>query len=269
MFDDAFMNSEQTISFIGSGRLATQLAIALSRCGYHINEIISPHHAHTLAEKVGARAVTHQRELSDYADVYIVAVRDDVMDEVLSTFCPRIEKAVPGAMFFHTAGSLPMSCFKGKAHHYGVLYPMQTFSLERMVDFSNVPFFIEASDAATLDAGKTIASSISQRVFHFCSEERKYLHLAAVFACNFANHCFTLADDILQEHHLDISIMMPLIKETVEKLETLPPGKAQTGPAVRRDLKVMEQQASLLADTPQVQRIYRLLSQSILERHSS
>ena len=200
------------------------------------------------------------------SDIYIIAVKDDVLEDVAERLCTRIEQTTDcnhKKLFLHTAGSIPMSIFKGKAQRYGVLYPMQTFSKERMVSFSEIPIFIESSDQQSLKETEILANSISKTVVHFSSEQRKYLHLAAVFSCNFTNHCFTLADEILREHGLDIGVMLPLIRETVEKLKDAKPLDNQTGPAARNDQQVMSSQTALLHSHPMTQEIYRLMSESI------
>ena len=258
------------ITFIGSGRLATQLALALSRSGHHILQVFSPTlaHAEALARQVNAEATDALDRLGLQSDIYVIAIKDDALEKVTATLCARMDKEIscgPSKLFLHTAGSIPMDIFKGKARRYGVFYPMQTFSKERMVSFSEIPIFIESSDPQSLEETEALARSISKTVVHFSSDQRRYLHLAAVFSCNFANHCFTLAEDILQEHGLDISVMLPLIRETVEKLKEGKPLDNQTGPAARRDLQVMASQEALLGARPMAQDIYRLMSESIMQ----
>jgi len=155
-----------------------------------------------------------------------------------------------------------MSVF-GEHQHRGVFYPMQTFSMEKNVDFSRVHIFIEGGDAETLNLARKLGETLSSHIHELSSEERRYLHLAAVFACNFANHCFSLSAEILEAHGLPFEIMLPLIKETADKVETVHPREAQTGPAARRDENVMNAQKALLADAPQMQQIYDLMSKSI------
>jgi predicted short-subunit dehydrogenase-like oxidoreductase (DUF2520 family) len=158
---------------------------------------------------------------------------------------------------------MPLSVFEGYADRCGVLYPMQTFSMDREVDFREIPLFIEASDAASLQQIRALADSISQHVYELSTADRKYLHLAAVFACNFANHCYTLAADVLQKKGLPFDVMLPLVDETARKVHELHPKDAQTGPAARGDQNVMQAQASLLDG--KAKEIYELLSQSIQE----
>ncbi len=195
------------------------------------------------------------------ADVYVVAVKDAVLADVVRQLC----KGRAARVFLHTAGSMPMQVFDGLAAHYGVFYPMQTFSKERSLDFSRIPIFLEGSDPVALGVARTLAESVSRQVVELSGEGRRRLHLAAVFACNFANHCYELASEVLQEQGLPFSVIQALVDETAAKVSELSPRQAQTGPAVRYDQNVMEAQLSLLADRPLAQQIYRLMSKSIHE----
>ena len=231
------------IALIGRGRVATHMGKALLKAGHQLTSVNS----RTLAE------------LPQDADVYIIAVKDSALQEVIS----KVTKGREGQLFLHTAGSMPLSVFEGYADNAGVLYPMQTFSMDREVDFREIPLFIEASDAASLQQIRALADSISQHVYELSTADRKYLHLAAVFACNFANHCYTLAADVLQKKGLPFDVMLPLVDETARKVHELHPTEAQTGPAVRGDQNVMQAQAALLDG--KAKEIYELLSQSIQE----
>ena len=158
---------------------------------------------------------------------------------------------------------MPLSVLQGYARHYGVFYPMQSFSKERQVDFSLIPLFLESSDEETDKLSHQLAQSISQRIFVLSSEDRRHLHLAAVFACNFANHCYALSAKVLEKHGLPFNVMLPLIDETAEKVHKLHPKEAQTGPAIRWDKNVLAAQKALLAEEPEMQQIYELMSKSI------
>lgn len=193
------------------------------------------------------------------ADVYLVMLKDAVLDNVL----PKLVKRNPKALFIHTAGSVPMDIWKGLAVRYGVLYPMQTFSKSRAVDFEQVHFFVEANSAPDLELMKDLANHLSSKVFEASSEQRKYLHLSAVFACNFTNHMYAICNKLLQEHGLPFSSMFPLIDETARKIHYIDPVDAQTGPAQRYDTNVMLRQEQLLTSDPQVAEIYHLISENI------
>ncbi len=250
------------IVFVGAGRVATHLAKAMSKGGHRVLAVYSRTlaSASSLAEAVGCAATDRIEALPKQADAYILSVKDSALPDVISS----LQKGREQQVFLHTAGSMPMTIFGSQAH-CGVLYPMQTFSKEKAVDFSRVHLFIEASDQPTLALSREIAESLSPHVHELSSDERRYLHLAAVFACNFANHCYALSAQILEAHGLPFEAMLPLIEETAQKVETLHPRDAQTGPAVRRDANVMERQKALLADHPLMQQIYDIMSKSIQE----
>lgn len=254
------------IVFVGAGRVATHLAKALHTGGHRITAVYSRTitSAEVLASVVDAVPTNRIDALPQKADVFILSVKDSVLKDVIS----ELRKGRELQTFLHTAGSIPMSVF-GEHLHCGVIYPMQTFSKEKSVDFSRVHMFIEGRDADTLNLARNIAETLSSNVHELTSSERRYLHLAAVFACNFANHCYALSAEILETHGLPFEAMLPLIKETAEKVETVLPREAQTGPAARRDKNVMDAQKALLADYPQMQQIYDIMSKSIIETLNS
>lgn len=249
------------IVIIGAGRLATNIAYAWQHEGHLIEQIYSHTMASAsfLADRLGAKATNCLDEVIGDADAYVVAVKDNVLSQVAGQVCKGRERAV----FLHTAGSMPMSIFQDTAQHYGVLYPMQTFSKGRLVDFHRVPIFIESNDGQSRSVVMELAHSISDDVHELTSDERRYLHLAAVFACNFANHCYALSAEVLHRCGLPFSVMYPLIEETCQKVHTLSPRDAQTGPAVRYDNNVINAQLQLLDSFPQARRIYEEMSRSI------
>ena len=250
------------IAFIGSGNLATHLSMALQMSGADIIQVFSPtaSHAKELADKLGCMAVSDIADITTKAEVYILSIKDDALPEVIQTICPRN----PEALYIHTAGSIPMNVFEANARRYGVLYPMQTFSKDREVEFKKIPCFIEASDEISLKQIRTLASAVSEHVVDADSHVRRKLHLAAVFACNMVNHCYRLAEKILEEDDIPFSLFLPLIEETAHKVSELSPRDAQTGPMVRNDQKVMQQQMQLIND-PLARQIYQLMAESIKE----
>lgn len=252
------------VVLIGAGRLATHLGMALKQAGHRIQCVYSRTmaSASALAAQTGGVAVDDVQQVPQTADVFVMAVKD----AVLATLAAQLAKGREGQVFLHTAGSMPMDLFQGLVRHYGVFYPIQTFSKERQVDFSEIPVFIEGCDDEALHRARTLAESVSRRVFLMSSDERKYLHLAAVFACNFTNHCYALASDILHEHGLPFDVMLPLIDETTRKVHDFEPKDVQTGPAVRYDENVISMQTALLADHPLAQDIYERMSQSIHQK---
>ena len=253
------------IVLIGAGNLATHLGKALHAAGHDMVQVFSRtmQSAETLASLLDAEPLTDMVQVRDDADVYIFSVKDSALEQLISQLCGGEKK-----VFLHTAGSMPMSVFRGKALHYGVLYPMQTFSKQREVDFSIIPCFIEANDEFALKQIEGLAGQISHRVYQLSSEDRKYLHLSAVFACNFANHCYAASQELLQLHGIPFDVMLPLIDETAAKVHGMTPKEAQTGPAVRYDENVIGKQIQLLENQPYFQKIYDCMSKSIHELES-
>lgn len=252
---------KQRVVLIGSGNVATAVALAAApKCD--IVQIYSRTltHAQQLAQRVNCPSATDQlQQLAADADIYVIAVADDAIEQVIS------QSQCKSGVWLHTSGSKPIELFKGNRRHYGVMWPMQSFSKQLEVDFSEVPLFIEASSATAMKALQRFASTLSHTVMEADSKRRARLHLASVFACNFSNHMWTLASEVLEEEHLPFDVLKPLICTTVEKLQHISPADSQTGPAARADHKVMERQASML--TGDKQAIYRLISQSIMDHH--
>ena len=250
------------IVLIGAGNLATHLGKALHAAGHDMVQVFSRtmQSAENLASLLDAEPLTDMAQVRDDADVYIFSVKDSALEQLISQLCGGEKK-----VFLHTAGSMPMSVFRGKALHYGVLYPMQTFSKQREVDFCIIPCFIEANDEFALKQIEGLAGQISHRVYQLSSEDRKYLHLSAVFACNFANHCYAASQKLLQQHGIPFDVMLPLIDETAAKVHGMTPKEAQTGPAVRYDENVIGKQIQLLENQPYFQKIYDCMSKSIHE----
>ena len=231
------------IVIIGRGRLATNLEHALLSAG---NEVVS----------INSRTL---EALPLEADVFVVAVKDAALADVIHV----ATKGRENQLFVHTAGSMPMDLFKGLTAHYGVFYPMQTFSKERLVDFNDISVFVETNDEVSMERLKMLAATLTPHIYELDSEGRKHLHLAAVFACNFVNHCYALSAEVLKAKGLPFSVMLPLVDETARKVHELAPKDAQTGPAVRDDQNVMQMQVAMLAETPAVQHIYEALSNDI------
>lgn len=254
------------IVFVGAGNLATNVAKALFAAGHEIVQVYSRtiEAASLLAEAVGAEATDNLDEVAGQADVYVISVKDGVLKSVAEHLCNGSREG----LFVHTAGSMPMSLFEGHAQRYGVFYPMQSFSKERQVDFKDVSIFVEANNPEDLERLKTLGYSLSYNVRELSSEGRKHLHLAAVFACNFANHCYDLASCVLDKYDIPFDVMLPLIDETARKVHEVSPLKAQTGPAVRYDENVIGMQRDMLPGGSLIQQIYSLMSKSIHERSS-
>lgn len=250
------------VIMIGAGNVATHIALRLKEKGHTPIQVWSrtEESAKTLAEQTGSRPVTSIDDIRTDADIYIISVKDDALQDVAKQLS---EKTINGIVI-HTAGSMAMDVLEGSCKHYGVLYPMQTFSKAKTVDFGRIPCFVEASDEETKRTVRELAEILSDHVYEMNSEERQWLHVAAVFACNFTNCCFGMADDILRRHGLDFGVMLPLVEETVSKLRTLKPSEAQTGPARRKDMNVINKHLDMLEDKAEKD-VYRMMTEEIMK----
>ena len=244
--------------------MATNIGHACQRAGHKVTAVYSQTmpSAEMLATALGATATTDVSRLPMKADVFLVSVKDAVLRPVAAAAAEGRQ----GQMFLHTAGSMPMTVLEGLTTRYGVLYPLQTFSKERLLDFTDIPLFVEANSEDSQRVVTQLAGSLSRHVYECSSDKRKQLHLAAVFACNFANHCYALSAEVLARHGLPFDILLPLIDETAHKVHELHPLDAQTGPAVRYDENVIGMQLNMLASSPDLRDIYERLSQSIHQK---
>lgn len=249
------------IVMIGAGNVATHLGRAMKASGFEVAQVWSRTmtSAEQLASVLGCTATNVISQVSVDADLYVISVKDDALPEIVQDLCPSRRKS----MFVHTAGSVPMSCFEGYADRYGVLYPMQTFSKNKELDFKQVPVFLEASGDGVFSVLHEVAKSVSDSVYKLDGEGRKWLHLSAVFACNFSNYCYAVAAQLLQRVGVPFDVMLPLIDETARKAHVLTPVDAQTGPASRHDHDVMEKQQHMLRNDKLLSEIYRLMSAGI------
>lgn len=257
--------TKNSVFLIGSGKVAAHLAQALQQTDYKISGIYSRHitHAADLAEKYRVPFYTDDLSLVTEAGVYVFCVTDSALVECVDAVA-KLPVAKAG-LFVHTSGSMGLDTLSPHKGRNAVMYPLQTFSPGRNIDFAHVPLFVEAADDATLNDVVQLAEQLSTKVTPLSSEKRRMLHLAAVFANNFSNHCFAIASEILRETGVSTDSLLPLIEETVEKLHQMPPAQAQTGPAVRSDANVMDKHSSLLAEHPLWQEVYRSMSASIAD----
>jgi predicted short-subunit dehydrogenase-like oxidoreductase (DUF2520 family) len=249
------------IVIIGAGNVATQLGLALKKSKHIIVQVYSKHlsSASTLSKKLNSKSTNTLDAIDTSADIYIIAVKDDAIAEVASLL------RLKNKMVVHTSGSVDVHVLKPVSKKYGVFYPLQTFSKSKKVNFKTVPICLEANNNNTLSDLYNLASSISNNVQKINSEQRRTIHLAAVFACNFSNHLYAIASTILIEKEVSLDILKPLIEETAHKIKKNSPLEMQTGPAIRKDKKTMDNHLKMLADKKELQQLYKLLSKSIIE----
>lgn len=252
------------VVFIGAGRLATHLAIELSKLSFNILQVYSRTDlsAIELAQKVNAKVTTNIKEIESNADIYIFSVKDSALTELFAQIPSN------NGLWIHTAGSIPINIFEKYNDRYGVLYPFQTFSKDRYLDFKTIPIFIEANNKKDLSILTTIANQISNKVYPLSSEKRQYIHLTGVFACNFVNHMYSISQDILKKEGIPFDITLPLIDETAAKVHSLSPKEAQTGPAIRYDENVINKHIQLIEDAD-LKEIYALISKNIYKTNKS
>lgn len=250
------------VVIIGSGNLAEALARAVAESELELVQIYARNaeRARTVATLAATRWTTQPAELAD-ADIYLVAVSDRAVTEVAAALPLPAHACVA-----HTAGSVPLDVLSGSCAHRAVFYPMQTFTKGRRVDFSQIPIFLECDDETFYPELEAFARQLSQTVIRADSARRAKIHLAAVFACNFANHMYALGEQIARSAGLDFGVLKPLVRETAEKaLDAASPADVQTGPAVRHDLATQERHLRLLGDDMQLKEIYSTISQHIWE----
>jgi len=249
------------IALIGSGRVASCMGPRLKEAGHTITGVYSRtlSNAGQLAAVLGAPATTSLEQLPA-ADVYLTMLTDDALVE----HAAAIVKGREDALFVHTAGSVSIDVWKDAgAVHYGVLYAMQTFTKGVAIEWPQVPVFVEGCNPEAEAKVTTLARDLSGNVSALSSKGRKKLHVAAVFACNFANHMYAVSEQMLATEGVPFSVMLPLVRETARKVETMSPRDAQTGPAVRGDRKVIDEHLELLKDYPEYAQLYRLISNDI------
>lgn len=254
---------QNKVCFIGAGNLATHLAKELYKANYEIIQIYSrsTESAEMLANHVQTEFTTSVENITKKADVYFIALKDSVLNEVLD----KID--FQNKLIVHCSGSLPLSVLDAYSENIGVFYPLQTFSKKREVNYREIPVFIEANNADNESLLIRIGKTISEKVSVLNSNQRKKLHVSAVLSCNFVNHFYTLAADYLEASDISIDVLHPLIQETANKAQEMHPFDAQTGPAVRFDRNIIEDHLNELKDFPEIKELYNSISRSIFERH--
>lgn len=242
------------IAVIGFGNVARHLASAFESAGGI--ELVQVFSRTEVTEKFSfSNKIANDLRALPEADVYVISVSDSAVEEVARSL------PFAGKLVVHTAGSLSFDVLDSR-NRRGVFYPLQTFSKAKPVDFSNIPICVEAENEADLQTLESVARSISESVYEIDSKQRKALHVSAVFVSNFTNHMYALGKDICDEHGIPFDILKPLIAETADKIGTLSPREAQTGPAIRRDQNTIAAHLALLSDRNQ-KNIYELLTSSI------
>ena len=255
-------NIINNIVCIGSGNVATHLTSALAKAGKNIVQVYSPNAAHgqTLAKELNCPYISNINNLQPNADMYLIAISDDAIESVAKKI--NTEKGI----VVHTSGITDINVLN---HHknFGVFYPLQTFSKNVTVNMQDVPFLIEGSSQNTQQQLIQLAKSIGNNIHLIDSEKRKKFHLAAVLVNNFPTYLYLQAHEYLKSANLNFDLLLPLIRETGNKIKTVNPEKAQTGPARRKDLNVLETHRRMLSNFPDTLKIYNVITQQIVKKY--
>ena len=247
------------VFIIGSGKVAQHLIKAFATTPA-INLVQAyARRPQQLAQLLPLDKITDNFTNLAEADVYIISVSDDAIANVASQL-PFSNKLV-----VHTSGSVGLEQLDPK-NNRGVFYPLQTFSKNKEVDFTTVPFCLETEREQDYSLLNTLANSLSNSVYNIDTIQRQSLHVAAVFVSNFTNHMYTIGNQLCNENNIPFDILKPLIQETANKINTLSPLEAQTGPAIRKDIKTLQKHIDFLQDENQ-KAIYKMLTQSIQKAH--
>jgi predicted short-subunit dehydrogenase-like oxidoreductase (DUF2520 family) len=247
----------KNIILLGSGNVATHLGIALKNSNYTIVQVYSKsiENAKILAKKLDAQFTNNLSKLKS-SDLIIVCINDDAILSVLSQ--------IKNTAIVHTSGSIGLDVFKQKFTNYGVFYPLQTFNKEIDINISEIPFCIEGNSLEFEKQLIKIAKALSNNVVKMNSQQRKQLHIAAVFACNFSNHMYSIADDLLAKKNIDFKILLPLIRKTNANLENYRPKEVQTGPAKRKDTAIIQEHIATIKEN-EIKELYHKISDNIIK----
>lgn len=247
------------IVLIGSGNVASVLGRKFVAAGHTITQIFSRNAsaASALAYEFNSESTNYKSMVSKHADVYIIAVADDAISEIVE------DLRLPGKVVAHTAAAVPKEILKLVTDHYGVFYPLQSLRKE-MTSLPDIPVYFDGSDTIATSKLESLAYSIANvKVVQAGDGDRLKLHVAAVIVSNFTNHLYVLAEEYCRKEGLDFKQLLPIIEETALRLKTTSPKAAQTGPAVRHDKETIEKHIELLKEHPQLKSLYILLTESI------
>jgi predicted short-subunit dehydrogenase-like oxidoreductase (DUF2520 family) len=248
---------------IGAGNVATVLGNRCRAAGHQILQVFSrqPAHAARLAEELGCAHTSSWTAVTGEGDVYLAALSDDALRGLSG------QLSLPGKLVVHTGGSVPLEVLQGVSERCGVLYPLQSLRKE-LRPFPEIPFLVDAGSPADLQQVTDLARSIGREVRTADNDTRLKLHLAAVLVNNFTNHLYVLAEAFCRKEGSDFSMLLPLIRETADRLSRVAPGDAQTGPAIRGDDATVERHLAILDNYKDIKAVYTLFTRQISERAS-
>ena len=254
--------AKYNIGIIGAGNVGTHLCLAFSNAGHRVVVYTRRGATHLLKD---VRNLVWTGELNSFKrgfDFIIIAVHDDGIHELAKKLEPE------EGIVMHTSGNTKLDVFKGgKIKSYGVFYPLQSFHKKDKLKYAKIPVYIEANNKENLRKIRKLGRSFSNVVIDMNTEQRKRLHLAAVIVNNFSNHLFTLSEQYLKQYDISFKNLLPLLNTTTKRLDMNDPGDMQTGPAMRNDLKVIEEHLDKLKDEKELKEIYEIMTNSILQKY--
>lgn len=253
------------LTIVGTGNVAWILGHALKQAGHNICEVYGRDKSKTtqLALSLGAYAVDSINNVSTDSDFYVLAVSDDAIPLIVN------ELPLVSGMVVHTSATVELQVLRIRFVKCGVLYPLQTLSRSRKTKLSDVPLLLEAADQGQLNRLSELALSVSSRIIYANTETRVKYHLAAVFACNFVNHMYTIASSYLSDQGLQAALLEPLLRETTDKALEHGAFNSQTGPAFRGDQQTMKKHLDMLQKLPEEQKLYEQISLLIQNFHNN
>jgi predicted short-subunit dehydrogenase-like oxidoreductase (DUF2520 family) len=246
-----------SISIIGSGNVAQHLIKTILKSNQLELVQVFARNPETISHLISKDQITSEISALKKVDLFIISVSDDAIQSVSQSL------TLTNQLLAHTSGSVGIDELSNN-NRKAVFYPLQTLSKKKEVNFKEVPLCIEAENESDLKLLKQVAQIISDKVFEVNSEQRKSLHVAAVFVSNFVNHLYKIGSDICIEHKVPFEIVKPLILETAKKVQVIEPNEAQTGPAKRNDTSTINKHLAILTDENQKD-IYKILTKSIID----
>ena len=257
--------SKYKLVIVGSGNVGYHIGQRLHQAGYSIKQVFSltPEHGKSLAEKVGSTFTNDVAKIIADADVYIVCVKDDAMESVYNAL------PIKNEIVLHTAGSVSKNVSNRTDLHQGVLYPLQSFNRNAEVTWENVPVFVDGDDENVIQAASELGNALTKNVKLANDEQRLKVHVAAVFANNFSNHCMAIGEKLMEESGFAFDVLKPLVDATFRRLQHANPSDVQTGPAKRGDENTVDKHMNALVEHPNWKELYRYLSDDIRNSNKS
>ncbi len=256
------------ITIIGAGNVGYHLSQRLVEVGHVVPQIFSrqTNKAVRISRIIRANPIDNISSLQDNSNLYIIAVKDDAITSVAE----KMRKRLPGNTWVvHTSGSTPSTVLAPHFNNFGIFYPLQTFSINRMADFLNIPILVDANKELMRNKLFQLAETVSPKVHFINDEQRAKVHVNAVMVNNFTNHLYSIAEDIMRKEELPMEVLIPLIQETSKKVALYPAREMQTGPAIRGDDATIQRHLEFLNGYKNYKKVYEMMTESLKKMHNS